>query len=213
VKQVHVTERSELGRLAVAAGAVVVTMAGVVLAMTLVVAPAGPMVAAPPSTPGTPVPLPAANALVLPPSRPIGLDIPAIGVHAGAEVELDLTPGGVMEVPSAAASVGWFAGGPTPGEVGTAILAGHTDYGYLRGAFYRLREVGVGDVISVPRDDGKTAVFTTFRRDIYPPGTRPDLAATEAGIAELRLMTCQGDYDGAARGTTVVVSAKLSHVS
>lgn len=206
------TERSELGRLAVAAGAVVVTMAGVVLGMTLVVAPAGPIVAAPPARPDTPVPIPEANALVLPPSRPVGLDIPAIEVHTGAEVELDLTPGGSMEVPSAAGSVGWFAEGPTPGEAGIAILAGHTDYGYLRGAFYRLRDVGVGDVISVPREDGRTAVFTAYRSDTYPPGTRPDPPATRAGSAELRLMTCQGDYDGATRGTTVVVSAKLSRV-
>jgi hypothetical protein len=65
-----------------------------------------------------------------------------------------------MEVPGSARSVGWFTAGPTPGETGTSIIAGHTDYGYLRGAFHRLHEIRAGDPISVRREDGRTAVFT-----------------------------------------------------
>jgi hypothetical protein len=214
VKQVHVTERSELGRLAAAAGAVVVTMAGVVLGVTLVVAPAGPMIAAPAATSDTPAPVPGASSLLLPPSRPVGLRIPAIGVDTTAPVELALTPAGTMEVPGEATSVGWFAAGPAPGEAGTAIIAGHTDYGYLRGAFYRLREVAIGDTISVPREDGRTAVFTAYRLDTYPPDLRAtDLMVAAAELAELRLITCQGGFESGIKSDTVVVSARLSRVS
>jgi hypothetical protein len=213
VEREHVTERSELGRLAVAAGAVVVIMAGVVLGVTLVVAPAAPIIVSPAEPSGTPVLTPETGSLLLPPSRPVSLEIPAIGVDAGPLVELDLTPDGAMEVPSEAGSLGWFAEGPAPGEAGTAIIAGHTDYGYLRGAFYRLHELGAGETVSVRRADGRTAVFLAYRRDTYPPDTRgSDLVVAASGTAELRLITCQGDYDGVTTGDTVVVSARLSRV-
>lgn len=206
-------ERTELGGLAAAAGAVIVTLAGVVLGMTLVVAPAGPSIVAPSAPADTPPVTPEGALLLLPPSRPAGLEVPAIGVGTGPLVELALTPNGAMEVPSKATSVGWYAAGVTPGEAGTSIIAGHTDYGYLRGAFYRLHELHAGDTISVPREDGWTAVFTAYRLDTYPPGTRAtDLVIAATQMAELRLITCQGDYDGTAKRDIVVVSARLSGV-
>ncbi|HEV7975745.1 hypothetical protein [Amycolatopsis sp.] len=100
------THRSELGKLAAAAGAVIVTLAGVVMVVTLVVAPAAPSIDGPVLTPGTRTVTPATGAPLLPPARPTGLEIPSIGLSIGRLVELSLTTNGSMEVPGEARSVG-----------------------------------------------------------------------------------------------------------
>jgi sortase (surface protein transpeptidase) len=87
----------------------------------------------------------------LPPARPTGLEIPSIGLSIGTLVDLSPTANGVMEVPGEARSVGWLTTGPTPGEPGTAVVSGHTGYGYLRGAFHRLGEVRPGDLVLTAR--------------------------------------------------------------
>jgi hypothetical protein len=57
-------------------------------------------------------------------------------------------------------------------------------------------------------------VFTTYRVDTYPDGTPiADLIDTGASSAELRLITCRGDFDVTPDlPGKVVVSAKLSGV-
>lgn len=113
VNRVPVTHRSELGKLAAAAGAVIVTLAGVVMVVT-VVAPAAPSIDGPVLTPGTRTVTPATGAPLLPPARPTGLEIPSIGLSIGWLVELSLTTNGSMEVPGEARSVGWFPAGRRP---------------------------------------------------------------------------------------------------
>ena len=62
----------------------------------------------------------------LPRSRPVRLLIPKISVDAPF-TDLAILPSGQLEAPPPDDTnlVGWHAKGPSPGEIGTSIIAGH----------------------------------------------------------------------------------------
>lgn len=133
---------------------------------------------------------------VLPGAVPVALDIPSIAVHSTELVDLGLAPDGTLEVPSNAASPGWFSPGPSPGQIGPAIIVGHVDSETGPAVFYRLGELVAGDRIKVTRDDGSVAAFVidrvkSYDKDEFP--TRQVYGSTDR--AELRLITCSGEYD------------------
>ena len=71
----------------------------------------------------------------MPGSRPVRLQIPALGVDTGL-LDLGLRDDGTLEVPPDGASVGWFTGGPSPGALGPAVIVGHVDWAGELGLFY-----------------------------------------------------------------------------
>jgi sortase (surface protein transpeptidase) len=92
--------------------------------------------------------------------------------------------------------VGWYRGGPTPGQAGPAVLLGHKDTRTRSAVFSRLHELRYGDRIEVVRMDGTVAVFTVggveqASKDTFP--TERVYGRTE--YAELRLITCGGVYN------------------
>lgn len=146
---------------------------------------------------GTAAPVPAARTgRFLTGSRPVGLDIARIGVHSTTVVDLGLQRDGSIEVPEDAQKPGWFAPGPSPGQLGPAVIAGHVDSRTGPAVFYRLAELRRGDRLTVTREDGSVAAFVvdrvkTYAKDAFP--TRKVYGATDR--AELRLITCGGSYD------------------
>lgn len=48
-------------------------------------------------------------------------------------------------MPGSADEVGFYTGGPAPGQLGPAVLAAHVDSKQGPGAFYRLGAVKAGD--------------------------------------------------------------------
>lgn len=129
-------------------------------------------------------------------SPPVGLHIPRIGVHSTDIVDLAFQKDGSIEVPKDPASPGWFTPGPAPGQVGPAVIAGHVDGETGPAVFYRLGELRPGDRVTVNRENGTTATFVinrvqTFDKDAFP--TRDVYGSTDR--AELRLITCSGQYD------------------
>ena len=148
-------------------------------------------------------------------SRPIRVQIPAIGVDSGL-MDLGLQADGTLEVPPAGFPAGWFTDAPTPGEVGPAVLAGHVDWAGAPGVFAELRDVAVGDEVLVARADGSTAVFRVsqvgrFAKDAFPT------AAVYGDLDHpgLRVITCGGEFDDAAqsyRDNTVVFADLVRHV-
>jgi LPXTG-site transpeptidase (sortase) family protein len=208
-----VTARTEQrrGRLYVMAAVALVTLFGVVAGCTLagvdfhqaVRDRVGVQSTADPASPAQP----------LAESKPVTIDIPRIGAESSL-VELGLKPDKTLEVPpvSQPMQAGWYAKGPTPGEVGPAVIAGHVDGGGQKGIFYRLHDLERGDVIAVQREDGGVARFAVDRvvqvskkdfpaREVY--GATPD--------AQLRLITCGGEFDSRAHSYTdnIIVFAKL----
>ncbi|MCX5335797.1 MULTISPECIES: class F sortase [unclassified Streptomyces] len=149
----------------------------------------------------------------LPRSRPVRLLIPKISVDAPF-TELAIGRTGQLEPPPADDTnlVGWHAKGASPGEAGTSIIAGHVDTATSAAVFADLGELEKGDVFHVRRADGRKASFVvdsveTFDKENFP--SRRVYADT--GQAQVRLITCAGDYDRTVRDYTdnLVVFAHL----
>ncbi|HKA69662.1 MAG TPA: class F sortase [Actinomycetes bacterium] len=127
--------------------------------------------------------------------RPVSLRIPAIGVNTALE-RLSLDRAGELIAPRDPDRAGWYSGGPAPGEVGPAVLAGHVDSRTGPAVFYRLASLRPGDRIVVSSSDGVVARFRVesvraFRRADFP--TAQVYGATPEPV--LRLITCGGVYD------------------
>jgi hypothetical protein len=158
----------------------------------------------------------ASAAAPLPAALPERVLIPAIGVNAPVR-EVGLTSAGAIQPPplSPRNLTGWYVYGPTPGELGPAIILGHVNSARGPSVFWRLAELVPGDVLKVRRVDGTVAVFTVdgseqvAKRDfpterVYGNTDRP----------ALRLITCGGPYDRRTRGhrDNVIVYATLTSV-
>jgi hypothetical protein len=129
---------------------------------------------------------------------------------------LGLTPSGSLDVPPAdrPGLAGWYEAGTTPGERGTAIVAGHVDNADGPAVFYKLGALRPGDRIEVERRDGRTAVFSVDAVEVYSAKDFPDdKVYGAADRPELRVITCGGGWS---RSTgyqgNVVVFAHLTGV-
>ncbi|MEU0603481.1 class F sortase [Streptomyces sp. NPDC006393] len=148
------------------------------------------------------------SAPALPPSPPTRIRIPSIRVNAPL-MGLGLTPSGSLDVPPSQEKnlAGWYEAGTTPGERGTAIVAGHVDNTEGPAVFYDLGALRKGSVIEVDRRDGGVAVFTVDAIEVYQATNFPDKKVYGAAPRpELRVITCGGGYSRSTgyRGNVVV---------
>jgi Sortase domain len=122
------------------------------------------------------------------------VQIPAIGVDSGL-MDLGLNTDGSLEVPPNGFPAGWYTGGPTPGELGPAIIAGHIDWNGP-GVFYNLHNLQPGDQVTVTRADGSHPAFRVSKVAQYPKDQFPTtLVYGNIDHAGLRLITCGGSFD------------------
>jgi hypothetical protein len=145
----------------------------------------------------------------LPPSPPARLEIPAIGVSSPL-IRLGLLADGTMEVPRDDDLAGWFTGGPMPGQLGPAAIAGHVDSRTGPAVFYRLRDLRPGDEIRVVRADHRVVRFQVESLARYPKREFPDEEVFGATTnPALCLITYAGDFDRSQRSyrDNLVVSA------
>jgi len=144
-------------------------------------------------------------------ARPVSLEIPAIGVQSPL-VRLGLTSSGALQVPATAAVAGWYTSSPRPGATGAAVVAGHIDSAAGPGVFYLLHRLHAGELIYIRRADHSLAVFRVTQVRTYPKAAFPT-SAVYGGVpnSQLRLITCGGTFDRAARSylDDVVVYASL----
>jgi hypothetical protein len=162
------------------------------IGVATVPAPTGPIV-------GQPAVLPRRARLTIaravPVARPVSLIIPEIGVKTQL-IELGLTAGGALQVPSTTTVAAWYTGSPRPGAVGPAIIEGHVDSLTGPGVFYRLSELQPGDRIYVRRADGTTVEFRVTAAQTYLKAYFPTAAVYgPTPDPELRLITCGGTFD------------------
>jgi len=132
----------------------------------------------------------------LPRSEPTRISISRIGIDAGI-MTVGKNADGTMETPPVLEYItGWYKLGPTPGEIGPAIIVGHVDNYKGISVFWRLREVLPGDEISITRADGKIVKFKVdalkqFDQDNFPTQE----VYGDVSRAELRLITCGGTFN------------------
>lgn len=164
--------------------------------------------------PATGSPPPTSAGPILPSSPPVSVAVPAIGVRSNL-LTLGLNPDNTVEVPplGPVSQAGWFDRSPTPGQLGPAVLLGHIDSAqYGPGVFFRLGALVPGDPIEVTRSDHTVAVFEVDRVVSYPKDAFPSLEVYgNTRNAQLRLITCGGVFDRAARSyeSNIVVYASL----
>ncbi|TFV60168.1 class F sortase [Geodermatophilus sp. DF01-2] len=149
-------------------------------------------------------------------AEPTALEVPSIGLRTDGLVPLGLMSDGSMEVPADYDRAGWYRHGPTPGELGPAVLAGHVDSAAEGPAvFFRLAELSPGAEVLVTRADGQTAVFAVERVEQYPKDEFPTQRVYgDIDHAGLRLITCGGAFDPATGHyrDNIVVYARLADV-
>ncbi len=183
---------------------------GVLLAVAAAVTATATFMGRQPDSEAAPIVLPVA--VTDPVAVPVRLTIPSIGV-ATELTRLGVDPTGRLVPPEDFAVAGWFAAGPAPGAVGPAVLAGHVDSRRGPAVFLRLGEVPVDSQVLVTREDGTTVHFTVTRVEQHPKDAFPtaEVYGPTAG-AELRLITCGGDFDRGQRSyeDNVVVYAHLA---
>ncbi|MFM1727554.1 class F sortase [Prescottella soli] len=132
-------------------------------------------------------------------TRPVRLSIPAIDVDSDL-MNLGLDASGALEVPPSGFPAGWYSGSPVPGELGPAVIAGHVDWGGKPGVFFRLHELAPGDEIYADRTDGLTEVFRVASVERYAKDAFPTAKVYgDIDHPGLRLITCGGEFDTAAR--------------
>ncbi len=150
----------------------------------------------------------------MPRSEPVRLEIPAI------DVETDLLSLGVdanneVAVPpmDRAELASWYNLGPSPGELGSAVIVGHVDSEQTGPAvFFHLGRLQPGDDIRVHRKDGTTVLFTVDDVRSFPKADFPaELVFGGADRAMLRLVTCGGEFDKRQKNylSNIVVFANL----
>ncbi|HEV2088765.1 MAG TPA: class F sortase [Cryptosporangiaceae bacterium] len=137
--------------------------------------------------------------LVLPPSAPVALAVPAIGVKSRL-LHLGQTADGALEVPGpgpAYDQAAWYRYSPTPGVLGPAIISGHVDSAANGpSVFFRLGSLRPRDTIHVTRADGSVAVFAVDQvRRFHKKGFPTQLVYGDTDHAALRLITCGGEFD------------------
>ncbi|GIF71854.1 class F sortase [Asanoa siamensis] len=128
----------------------------------------------------------------LPP--PSEVRIPRVGIRSTL-VGLDLDGTGELEAPADYGKAGWYERGTRPGERGPAVIAGHVDSHRGPAVFYRLRDLRPGDTVEVRRGD-LWVPFRVVHTDRYPKDSFPTSSVYGATPgAELRLITCGGEFD------------------
>jgi hypothetical protein len=147
----------------------------------------------------------------LPPSPPVRLEIPAIGVSAPL-VRLGLDADGRMQVPGDFQAAGWFTGAAEPGQLGPAVIAGHVDSRTGPAVFYRLRDLRPGDLVRVVPADRRVVHFEVESLARFPkPALPADQVYGPTAAPALRLITCAATFDRRRRSyrDNLLVSAAI----
>ncbi|MFJ2579788.1 class F sortase [Kitasatospora aureofaciens] len=156
---------------------------------------------------GAPPPAPAAGQALsgfapvsvippLGPSAPTRIRIPAVRLDAPV-TGLGLDADGHLQAPPVTDRnlAGWYRDGATPGQRGTAIIAGHVDTKTGPAVFYHLGALHRGDRIEFVRADGATAVYQLYAIEVHDRKDFPDdRVYRQADDAQLRVITCGGAY-------------------
>lgn len=155
-----------------------------------------PLPASPASAPPT-TPQPEPPELAVVRSVPVFLSIPAIGVSVSLSA-LGLNPDGTVEVPTDFQQPGWYRLGPSPGQVGSAVILGHVDSYQGPAVFFRLRSLRAGDAVEVTLADGVVARFAVTSVAAYSKAQFPaQRVYGSQGLSALQLVTCGGQFDSA----------------
>jgi hypothetical protein len=128
---------------------------------------------------------------------PVRIRIDAIDIDVPV-IPVGLEDDGGMEIPDDVHEIGWYEPGVRPGEQGSAVLAGHVDSKEQgKGSFYGLRELELGDLVTVTTEDGTEQRWEVVAREQYPKDVLPidELFVWGGETERLALITCGGSWN------------------
>ncbi len=127
-------------------------------------------------------------------SLPKTLIIPKLNINTPIE-SVGITASGDMAVPEKSADVGWYKFGTLPGQVGSAVIAGHLDdFLGLPAIFSKLSTLSVDDDVYVLLENGTTLHFKVTGAKTYPyTGDTKEVFESSEGT-HLNLITCNGSW-------------------
>ncbi|HEV8677541.1 MAG TPA: class F sortase [Candidatus Paceibacterota bacterium] len=140
-------------------------------------------------------------------AAPSRIRIPSIKLDSPVSA-MGINDIGQLDVPSGKSNtVGWYAGGTTPGEVGSAVLDAH-----VFAALKNLHNAKVGGDIYVSMSNGALLHFKITQKKTVPLSKVDDEELfNDASGRTLHLITCAGTYDSKAKTYTarLLVYAQL----
>ena len=128
-------------------------------------------------------------------SFPVRILIKSIQVDASIQAVGTLD--GVMAVPNSKEYVGWYKFGTHPGEIGSAVLAGHVNWKNDEDAvFSNLKNITIGDSIIIFDNFGKETIFIVEKIENYPVETdTTEIFISNDNVSKLNLITCYGEWN------------------
>jgi sortase A len=139
--------------------------------------------------------IPIVSQVSIPPAIPTILSIDNIDVHAPIE------PVGLvnneMGTPTTADAVSWYSLGTTPGDTGSAVMAGHVNWdGGQDAVFTKLHTLEIGDAVSVTDSHRNKDYFIVTKIQQYKADDdTTEVFSSNDGLAHLNLITCAGVWN------------------
>lgn len=128
--------------------------------------------------------------------KPIEISIPEISVETDIE-RVGIDDKGRMDIPKDWNNAGWYMHGPSPGEIGSAVIDGHFDApDGSPSIFYDLDKLRTGSKIQIVDENGKTIEFEVIGKKNYLLSEFPsDLIFNRRDGKFLNLITCSGSWN------------------
>lgn len=121
--------------------------------------------------------------------------IPSVGIKAPVE-PVGLLENGQMEAPVSSKVAGVLTDGVLPGQIGSAIIAGHVDNYTGPAIFYPLKKLKPGQPVVLSDDEGNYLVFKVLAVESYLTAEAPvDKIFGDTDMERLNLITCTGKYN------------------
>lgn len=132
---------------------------------------------------------------------PIRIKIPKLKINATIE-SIGLTVDGAVDSPVGPNNAGWYNLGPKPGEIGSAIIDGHSGWkNNIPAIFDNLKDMKPGYKIYVENSDGTVTTFIVKKLKIYDKNDPAlDVFISNDNKAHLNLITCTGIWDNVSKG-------------
>ena len=128
---------------------------------------------------------------------PERLIVDKLGINSAVE-RVGLTDTEAMDVPAERDNVAWYMLGSKPGELGSAVIAGHYDWYDGPAIFFGLDQLQAGDVIEILDDRGHLKKFLVTETALYNNEEFPlEMVFGRSDKVRLNLITCDGVFDQA----------------
>lgn len=129
--------------------------------------------------------------------KPVRIKIPKIDVDSAIEY-VGLKSNGEMDMAKNPDSVAWFNLSSHPGNIGSAVIAGH--YGIWKSGkatvFNNLNKLVKGDQLSIEDDKGITISFIVGESRIFDPeADASEVFSSSDEKSHLNLIACSGTWD------------------